>query len=324
MENLLINHYDIHFNEKVTVDGKEGFKNDEYTYFTTLSQNREAIHMEQAALAYYLAENGYTHLAYPIKNIDGHWFTEHEKQKYIVLRVNNLHSSPRSDQGRQLAEFHNIGTVYHYEPETISSYGRWKTLWINKLTAFEQQITSSAKTKKNDYFRLLMDVLPYFTGIGENAIQYIQETMTDTRYNENDRGTIAFRRFRQHLQKPVIWTDDLVYDHPMRDTAEYIRMQLFKEKAQAEIEISSFMQQYQSIRPLSVFSWRLLYARLLFPIPFFDLVERSLLEANEEAHYAELLDLLDRQAIFERNAGAFFRFAGVDHERLDIPVLHWL
>ncbi|MFP3360225.1 hypothetical protein R0K17_23205, partial [Planococcus sp. SIMBA_143] len=74
-----------------------------------------------------------------------------------------------------------------------------------------------------------------------------------------------------NLQKSVIWLDDFVFDHPVRDLAEYTRGMLLSD-APSE-EIVQFLHDYQSERPLSIFSWRLLYARLLYPVHFFDHVD---------------------------------------------------
>jgi len=325
MKDLLTNDYAIQINEKVTVNGKEGFKDAEYIYFTISAPNKEAIHMEQAALAYYLVETGYLHTAYPVRNIRGDWFTTIEESRYIVVRLNQLQGDVPSSNGELLADFHQKHTPYDYEPENISSYGQWKQLWINKLTLFEKQIVQEAKSKTNsNYYRLLMDILPYIIGISENAIQYMQETMEDGRYHEGDQGTIAFRRYHHNLLEPIIWPHDLVYDHPTRDIAEFIRATLLSGTGQSEAEVISFMNAYQSIRPLSIFSWRILYARLIFPIPIFDLLQKSFIIQDDDNHYLEMVDLLEKQTVYEQKLRSFFEIVGVDHETLNIPVLHWL
>lgn len=325
MENLLVNDYAIQIREKITIDGKEGFKDAEYIYFTILARNKEAIHMEQAVLAYYLTENGYTYTALPIQNIKGQWFTVKEEGTYIVVKVKQLQENPPDTHGRLLAGFHQMHTAYSYEPEAVSSYGQWKQLWIDKLSVFESRVIQEAKQRENNrYYRLLMDVLPYVIGISENAIQYMQETLEDDRYHEADQGTITFRRYNNNVISPVIWPDDLVYDHPVRDIAEFVRTRLFTSDEQSKAEIAAFLHEYQTVRPLSVFSWRLLYARLLFPIPIFDLLERSFYLQHDAEHYREMDDLLEKQAVYEQNLASFFHTVNVNHEALDIPVLHWL
>src|SRR5699024_6732709 len=127
-----------------------------------------------------------------------------------------------------------------------------------------------------------------------------------------------------NLLEPIIWPHDLVYDHPTRDIAEFIRATLLWGTGQSEAEVISFMNAYQSIRPLSIFSWRILYARLIFYMPIFDLLQKSYIIEDDDNHYLEMVDLLEKQTIYEQKLRSFFEMMGVEHETLNIPVLHWL
>lgn len=324
LKDLLATYYDIHVDEKREFGQKECFKNNEYYYFTILANNREVIHMEQAALAYYLMEQNYDNVAIPIPNIHGDWFTNYQEKNYLVLQFRNKQEWGQLPHGKQLAVFHETGIAYRYEPKEISSYGQWKELWINKLTAYETNVERQAKENPCDYYRYLMDVLPYIIGISENAIQYIQESEEDTRFHEVDQGTISFRRYKGHLENPVIWVDDLAYDHPARDLAEYIRLLFLHGDDGVDDEVAAFLHDYQSVRTLSVFSWRLVYARLIFPIHIFDQIERGFTMQNVDQHYKELAELLEKQMMFEKRLAKFFERNGIDHDGFQIPVLHWL
>ncbi|MEC5424926.1 hypothetical protein QGM71_15675 [Virgibacillus sp. C22-A2] len=322
LKTMLATYYAIHDGKELVVNGRDGYKYDGYLYFIILMENKEIIYMEQAALAYYLVEKGYPQMAIPIRNINNEWFTIYEGNNYMVIQVQQVKQVNEDTNGKLLADFHQIGTLYNFEPQAISSYGQWKQLWIDKLTAFENKIVEEARENPSDYYRLVMDTLPYLIGISENAIQYIQESERDTRYDGTDQGTIAFKRYTTNLEKPVIWTHDLVYDHPARDIAEYIRfMMLTRENHDAVV---SFMNSYQSVRPLSVFSWRLLYARLVFPIHLFDQIDNGFANPDLEVSYIRLQELLEKQTHYEGKLRNFFEHAGVDRESHRIPVLHWL
>ncbi|GAB3047672.1 protein kinase family protein [Virgibacillus ainsalahensis] len=323
LRDLLATYYAIQTEDKLTIDGREGYLMDEYVYFTISSDNKEIIHMEQAALAYYLAENQYTHIAVPIPNIHGEWYTAYQSKKYLVVQVQLLQlDDSHISSGALLAEFHQTGTAYAYEPQAISSYGSWRQLWIEKLTAFENKIEEEAKEHPSSYYRLLMDVLPYIIGISENAIQYVQESERDNRFHESDQGTVAFRRYANNLVRPVVWMEDLVYDHPARDLAEHIRWLIQSDVSQEEAV--AFLEDYRFIRQLSVFSWRLLYARLVFPVHLFDFIERAFSRKDFEQMHMELIDLLDKQADYEEKLRVFFQVLDVGRESQQIPVLHWL
>jgi spore coat protein YutH len=321
MKELLLVNYNIHVTEQVRINEREGFRDRDYIYFIISATNKEMIHLEQAALAYYLSEIGYNHTAIPIPTMGNSWFVEKDNNHYFVLRVADVQRDTEASHGKKLAEFHNKTSQYSYEPKEISSYGQWKNLWINKLTAFERKIEQEADSNQTKYYRLLVDVFPYLIGLSENAIQYLQESETDKRFHEGDQGVFAFRRYRHHLLEPVIWTDDLAYDHSSRDLAEFIRFKFLEEELDMR-EISSFLKDYQEIRPLSVFSWRLLYARLVYPIHFFDFIETGF-NNNDERKHLELKQFLRKQEIYEERLGNLFESVNVDYKRYDFPVIKW-
>ncbi|CDQ39207.1 MULTISPECIES: protein kinase family protein [Virgibacillus] len=316
----LYENYNIQPEEKRWVDGKECFKSGEYVYFTISIDNNEVIHMEQAVVAYYLAEDYYVHMAVPIQNHQGEWFTPFQDAMYMVIQGKLTTREFDISDGKLLAEFHQIGNAYQYEPKAISSYGQWKELWIAKVNSMEEKLAQEARISPSAYNQLVMDVLPYIIGISENAIQYIRESEQEQRYYEVDQGTVAFRRYANQLIQPIMWPMELVYDHPARDISEFIRQQLLANVPPANI--TRFLNDYQAIRSLSVFSWRLVYARLLFPIHLFDFLERNLIEANSSAE--QFKQLLQLQSEYEQKLGDFYNSVDIDCELLQIPVLHWL
>src|SRR5699024_8007336 len=279
--------------------------------------------MEQAALAYYLQESNYRHMSIPIPNTQGEWYTQYNDRYHMVLRVKNASAESQAAHAEQLAAFHTTGALYQYEPQTISHYGQWKTLWIEKLTAFQEAIGSAAKNHSNAYYSLLMDFLPYVIGLSENAIQYMQESEIEQRFHDTDQGTIVFSRYRSQLRNHVLWMNDLAFDHPTRDLAEYIRLKLLEENDPMN-DIRTFLDDYLRIRPLSIFGWRLLYARLLYPIHVFDVIERGFLSEDYESVHTELSAIIQQQSLYEERLGLFFENAGINCEELQIPVLHWL
>ncbi|WP_010095025.1 hypothetical protein [Ornithinibacillus scapharcae] len=322
MKELLLVNYNIHAIEQLSVNERTGYRDKNYYYFIISSVDKEMIHLEQAALAYYLTENGYYHTAIPIPTIHNKWFVEKDNQYYMVLRVSDLRNDQKSSHGEALAEFHHVSATYSFEPKEISSYGLWKELWIQKLTAFEQKIKQEASANMNRYYRLLVDSFPYIIGISENAIQYLQESETEKRYDQSDQGVFSFRRYRGNMLNPIIWMDDLVYDHPTRDIAEFIRYRLLDDTVSQE-EIVTFLHDYQRERPLSIFSWRLLYARLTFPIHLFDFMEEKFHGNSFEQYYEELKNMLQKQTEYEYRLGNLFHDLNVDVEELAIPTIEW-
>ncbi|GAA0588534.1 spore coat-associated protein CotNH [Virgibacillus siamensis] len=325
MKELLADYYNIQAQENIFMNGREGFKQDNFLYFTISADFKEIIHMEQASAAYFLVENNYTQVAYPIQNLNGDWFTRYYGKHYLVLKAAFAASGHGKSEGKALANLHQAGVEYPFEPREISSYGQWKQLWIDKLTAFENKIKLDAEEVPGEWSQLLADVLPYIIGISENAIQYMQESEGEKRFSEVDQGTIGLRRYSGKIMDGFVWTHELVYDHAARDLAEFIRYSLLQVNDPMK-KIRDFLNEYQEERQLSVFSWRLIYARLIFPIHLFDAIEQGYINSGSSAseRVREMQDLMERQGDYERRLGKFFDEAGVDCERLQIPVLHWL
>ncbi|WP_010647335.1 hypothetical protein [Oceanobacillus massiliensis] len=318
LREMLNIHYRIHTEDKLFLGDKEGYRQGDSIYFTISGENRETILLEQAALSYYLKENDLEMLAVPIPNAAGEWFTNFADNSWMVMQVQHLSKQNGKTKGIQLAELHQTGASFNYEPKSISSYGQWKELWIEKITAFEGRIESNAWETPSEYYRLLMDFLPYLIGISENAIQYLQESEREQRILQSDQGTTTFIRYDGNANQTIIWADQLMYDHPSRDIAEYIRSVFLKNDRHEKI--IRFLNDYQTISPLSVFGWRLLYARLLFPIHIFDFIERGFDSPNE----TELQQMIEIQTDYQKQLRDFYKFSGVDTARWGIPVVNWL
>lgn len=319
---LLEKHYGLSIDEQVTFNGRKGFLANGVFYFTTNVVNIETIHLEQTVIAYYLAENGYNQVALPIKNINDQWFSDAEVGRYLVYRVQAIESSQES-LGTTLAKFHQVGSAYPYEPNAISSYGDWKQLWIQKLTTIEENIQSFIKNAGSPAHEALFQALPYLIGMSENAIQYLRETEEgETRFLEADQGAVTCLRFHAESLQEIIWPDQFVYDHPIRDIAEYIRSLYLNDSSDQQVQ--TFLADYQIIRPLSIFSIRLLYARLLFPIHLFDAIERCLHDPKNLQHFKDLSFLLKQQQSYESRLKRFFVGFGIDKDAFHLSELDWL
>ncbi|MFD1413476.1 hypothetical protein [Oceanobacillus jeddahense] len=319
MSEMLRSQYAIQVEGKQFIEEREAYQKEHYYYFTIPAGNKEMILMEQATLAYFLKENGLYNVAYPIRNINGEWFTNHANDLWMVLVLEDYSQTLNHETaGKMLGDIHRIGSMFQYEPKTISSYGLWKKLWEEKLTFFEEELTRQAKEEgTSKYLSEVMDILPYIVGISENAIQYLRESEKEQRILQTDQSTVAFARWSTS-EKKIIWADELVYDHPTRDIAEYIRHAFLQNKSDGEI--NQFLNDYQNYQPLSVFAWRLIFARLFFPIHLYDFLESGFQYPNFQA----LEQLLKHQEVYERRLARFYETVGVDVSDWRIPMISWL
>ncbi|WP_430784518.1 hypothetical protein VBD025_08665 [Virgibacillus flavescens] len=324
MESLLATYYGIRSEGTCFLDGAEGHISKDYIYFIIPSDNREVIHPEQLALCYHLFEKGVNSMAVPIENVNGEWSTLFMGEEYTVVKMHHKDRELSRSHGQSLADFHEIGTAYPFEPVDFSSYGQWKQLWINKLTAFEQKVEQEDSLYRSPYHRKLSDMFPYIIGICENAIQYLQETEYDYRFHETDQGTITNKRYTNQCNRDVIWHGNFIFDHPVRDIAEHIRYCILYQEDDGIKNAGTFLQEYQESRSLSVFSWRLLYARLLYPVHFFDLIEKGFASTSYDSLLSSLNDLLQKQVRYEKFMRTFYETVEVDHREWDLPVVDWL
>lgn len=327
MYELLVTDYAREIRDTTKIADRQCYADDEYVYFTICAEDKEAIYMEQAALAYFLKEEGCGGAAWPIRNEDGGWITSYQNKPYLVFCAEVRDYDDAERYGELLAHFHKRFSHYPYEPKYVSAYGKWRSLWIEKLEYYEANLERMARQKHHPYCHQLVDLFTYVIGLSENAIHYIRECENETRYGESDQATITFQRCSNQLLKPIIWPDELMYDHPARDLAEWIRPKLLDGRNQSTAAIQEFLEDYESVQPLSYFAWRLLYGRLLFPAHLFDQLEELFLAEGEEEQEKCLVSLEKiswQQARYEKRLGSFFEMNGLDPKTYDIPVLDWL
>src|SRR5690606_15321400 len=122
---------------------------------------------------------------------------------------------------------------------------------------------------------------------------------------------------------PIEW----VFDHYTRDLAEFIRDQYASGEKGQNGQIVHFLKEYERLSPLSPFSWRLLYARLLFPLHFIECIEGYYMTGSEhkkEQQLKRLEVMLNHSSDHEHFLATFLSSVGVDEKRLTIPNIGWL
>lgn len=320
LRELFTMNYNIHPGERIVINHRTGYLSNGFLYFIMDSDQLETVRMEQTVLAYYLIENGFHYTAQPIQNVQEEWFSTHQNKRFVVYQVTERNRE-RAASGTLLAAFHQVGSAYQFEPQAVSSYGNWKNLWVEKVNLFEEMIEQQFQANKVS--TVLLDILPYTIGMSENAIQYVRETEEEElRFSEVDGGSIAFLRYHDQLNQEVIWPDELCYDHPARDLAEFIRNGLLTH--QKSDWLKEFIRDYERLRPISVFSWRLIYARLLFPIHLFDLLEAILQAENPKSYEKELREVIVKQRKYEQDLNHFFKKVGISKEEVGLTEVDWL
>lgn len=321
VEKLLKQYYDLYEYDHIRKRDDYFIVNEQYVYSIMTLNNNEMFYDEQNSLAKFCIEQGYEQFLQIIPNSFGERITNYENEQVIVCKASLSFPQGQISAGEKLAQFHQINYSYPYEPKGESSYGKWKELWVEKLSFFEEEILRENAKFKDPFLIRARNILPYIIGLSENAIQYLHENQWTNEYTDFDRGTICFQRYRKQLDQAFISFGELIYDHPVRDLSEMIRQKLHYSRKGPE-ESFLFLREYMEISSLSLFSFKLLYARLIYPVHFFDLFYRQLI--SREDLTKELIDLKKNQVNYEKGLKKFFELIERNYEPLPMHMLQWL
>jgi spore coat protein YutH len=321
MEEILHDFIDLTNATEVQVDQHTGYYYQGALFFALSSLGNDRIYYELEDAAEYLSKSGVEGIVAPIRVKDNQYSIAGRNGTYVICKAIPPTRKTLPFSAQQLASFHHIGASYPYQPTTFSSYGSWKTLWTNQVDRFEMDITEIFQERPvSEWQRIWIDVSAYVIGLGENAIQYLQESELETRHQDSDQATFTLERYPKQAQT-LLWFDQLRHDHPARDIAEAIRPMLLKESGPEEM--LSFLQAYQAQYPLSIFGIRLLYARLLFPVHLFDQFRLVRAQANNGGLVRDTRELFDNQKRYELQLRRFYDLMQVSAREWELPVLDW-
>lgn len=332
LRKMLENQYGIKVEEYVKLDSYEALRGNGWLYLISKPGGRgEEDLNELEKIAAHLRNFGDRNVPIFLPTKDGNLIASWEQNKYCVLANRQSEQQKKIQLGRKLAKFHERGRMVPFEIERSSRIGQWKDLWVKRLEQMERVWNGLLfQTPEDEFERMFIESYPYYMGLTENAIQYLVDTEIDDNPLETDAGTVCHERFSRRswgesylIKNPFDW----VFDHRSRDLAEWARERYFRNIQTYDQELMQFFSDYQSISPLSSFSWRLLYARLLFPLHYFDCIESYYITKSEQDKKAleeRLSKILRQSADHERFLAGFYQMSGAPVRRLNLPHLEWL
>lgn len=330
-EDILRNYFNIHPENSIGIDGQIYYLAEGSVYSTIqVTHWEEDALLELYEMSEHMAKFGDKKVSRFVPANDQKFLITLNDQDYVVLHNHYVNGSTRKNRGRQLARFHERGKYLQASITKLNREGQWKEYWIQRLEQMEKVWSGLVREPSKERFnQLFVDSFPYYLGICENAIQYVKDTELDERFTEVDQRTICHQSFKEGtwdssqlaIRNPFDW----VVDHRARDVAEWIRECYFLHQRSYKPLITRFLEGYQSIAPLSRFSWRLIYARLLFPLHYFICVENYFLSSSE----ASKKQLEEKLSWYTRNARdyeLFLReFFHIANQQIgEIPPVEWL
>ena len=253
-----------------------------------------------------------------------------DRFRFILIQCPPHASSRTILLGKELARFHQKGRTYPYPVKKNNRIGQWKYLWEKRLDQMELFWKDRVKQHpRNQFETLFAESFQYYIGMTENAIQYLVDTELDDTPMPNDSATICHQRFTHQLwyeKNGMRLPTDWVFDHASRDLAEYVRDQILTNDRLDFSQLNDFFYQYERVAPLTSFSWRLLYSRLLFPVHYFNCIEGYYLsnaEQQKETFEQQLKHHLHLSDEYEKVLSNFQLMAS-SNRKMNLPRVDWL
>ncbi|WP_071393677.1 spore coat putative kinase YutH [Bacillus tuaregi] len=330
LQKLLKQYYGIEASEAMPIGHYHSCKKENQRFIlipVNHATEEELAELEQ--IANHLKNNGDRSVSTFLYTKENHRVLALESDKYCVLVIRES-PSRIGQMGRKLAKFHYRGRSISFPVQKITRIGQWKSLWEMRIDQMEKVWSSMLyQPPENEFDRMFMESFPYYMAIGENAIQYLVDTELDDDPKTIDNGTVCHIRFTtqtwgdSNLRNPFDW----VFDHCSRDLAEWTRECYFHHYRTYQPEIQSFYKDYQSIEPLSSFAWRLLYARLIFPLHYMECIEDYYSTSSEQQQRLlteRLESYLQHSGDHEKFLQDFYPLVEAPVHKFQIPVMDWL
>ena len=332
LQKLLEKEYGIVADEPIHLGPYEGVRGSGWIFLSAKTNNLEEEYLtELGQIAEHMRNYGDNHVPLFLQTKDEKLIAEWEKVNYCVLAIQSITRQEKMKYGRKLAKFHERGRRVPFAIERSSRIGQWKELWEKRLEQMEKVWNGLLFQNPTDEFeRMFIESFPYYLGLTENAIQYLVDTEIDDEPTDADGGTVCHERFSYrswgsdyYIKNPFDW----VFDHRSRDLAEWTRERYFHNSQTYAPDLRRFFDEYQSIAPLSSFSWKLLYSRILFPLHYFECVERYYMTPSEQEKRQleeQLNKMLKQSREYEQFLGGFYGMVGAPVRKLKLTIPEWL
>lgn len=215
--------------------------------------------------SYLTTLNGYNYMLFSVSNL---------KEEYDIFDMVSISEKLMVTDAR--------GKLYR---------NNWGELWASKIDYFEYQVWELAYEKS-----VIKDSFSYYIGLAEVAISYVNNTNFSYKNSFAPRLVLSHRRvFYPNYKLNYLNPLSFIFDMEVRDIAEYIKAMFFKEDFNYSFdELSSFLK----IRPMNVYEYQMLFARLLYPTYYFDLYESIMNKDTDEEELVKVIKRVDEFELF--------------------------
>lgn len=328
---FLYDHYGLRPERMFTFSGYPAFSDHLVLYLMieVFEKDRDEL-LERYFLSQFMRAQKERYVPAFVPAKDGNYVVRNKQRFFVLLRLEEWRREQVPVTGEELAAFHYRGFYFQEPLQELNRIGKWQEYWEARLEQLEKLYTTILKsgpgTEFDEWFLLSFS---YYAGLAENALAYVQDTFLDEVPGPYDRGTVCHERFTPgHWLRENPWKNpfEWVYDHPVRDLAEYVRILLLQGGQKIE-RARNFVNAYERVVPLSGMAWRLFFARLLFPVHYFSLVEDYYWEPEKSGKknlLAALQDYLRKSGEYELFLARFVDVFRIPVQRVFLPLPEWL
>jgi CotS family spore coat protein len=289
----------------------------------------------------HLRENGFKYFFRLLPNKDGKYTVPISGKRYCLIRWVKDEGNQLNyrNLGVRLAQFHHCSA--NFKPTSLvfslayTQTGSWVEQFAKNLAAFEAY--RERLEAEDAEFTLLDEFLlkqyTYLTQLAETALEYLDD--------------LSYKKLSQKLkQKSKLSCLNEIHDSLFIDTQGNVRfsnpfafiidvrardiarvIQLAARERNDQKNVFAFLDGYQTVAPLEPEEYALVYAFVLFPQSYFDLVHRDATtsqQSEEKANQIVNLETLEidlkENEMFLRSFPQFVE----EHYHVVIPRVDWL
>ncbi len=203
-----------------------------------------------------------------VMNLFGNYETMINNKKYIMFCINE------NNRDININDILNFGKQNH----VIEYVNNWHDLWCQKIDYYEYQMNQFGYK-----YPILRESFSYVVGLAEIAIMLINTVDFKNTYN-----CFMHKRISKDLYGFYCPLNVLV-DSRIRDIAEYFKILFFKGKN----DVINELNMYFNHANLTMEEYKLLFCRLLFITPYFDLYEDIMNDKIEEKSIKKIIQYLN-------------------------------
>ena len=202
---------------------------------------------------------------------------------FILLQVNNAVDEKIDDN-----DLNNRFYVEDINKLQLINHFPWHSFWEQKIDYIEEVFESKKGKYKKIHF-----LFSFFIGMAENALMYAKKAEVDDMPSPCDRLCFQHNRVNKNTTNGEYYDPiNLIIDHSSRDISEYIKYNIFNSSFEIK-QITDYLKKYN----VSTYWLKMLYARIMFPSPFFDYIEEVLkkekLQLNNAQMEKKIIDIIE-------------------------------